>query len=160
MSESYTDKIEPSHFIAQKLDNFMHLFSFVRESTEEELLKLPRYGFRIAPSEEISIKQTMGFTLNSFPYFMLTRIFPYLHYYHDYSECNQVVLTIIYFDFYINYVIDIQQMQLACPVSILDLQACKSEIKRVVSIIQLNDSITEICMNQPVFPRLSLQEYL
>lgn len=160
MSEEFTDKVEPSQYAAQKLHNFMHLFSFVREPTEEELVELPRFGFRLAPNHETTVAQTLGFTLNSFPYFMLTRIFPYFHYYHDYKESNQIVLTIIYFDFYINYVIDIQQMQLASPVNIKDLLSCKEEIKRSISIIRLEDNIVEICMNQPVFPRLSLQEYL
>lgn len=160
MSETYTDQIEPSQFVAHKLHNFMHLFSFIREPTDADIAKLPRYGFRLSPNTESTINQTMGFTLNSFPYFMLTRVFPYLQYYHDYSENNEVVLTIIYFDFYINYVVNIQQMQLASPVNIKDLQSCKEEIKKTISIIQLQDSIVEICMNQPVFPRLALQEYL
>lgn len=160
MSEAYGEQLEPSKYLAHRLDSFMHLFSFVRESTPEDIEKLPRYGFRLSPDIQSDIRHVIGFTLNSFPYFMMTRIFPYLHYYHDYSEQNEIVFTIIYFDFYINYVIDIQQMQLACPVNIKDLQSCKADIKHVSQIIRLDGALAEICMNQPTFPRLALQDFI
>ena len=160
MTDAYNPSSEPSQFVASKLDAFMHLFSFVREPTEEDLKKLPTYGFRIIPNSEIPVPHTMGFTLNSFPNFMLTRIFPYFQYYHDFKDDSEVVLTVVYFDFYISYVIDIAQMQLASPVNIKDLQSCKDEIKGMLPIIHVADRIVEICMNQPVFPREHLKEYL
>ena len=160
MAEGYTEQTEPSRFIAHRLDAFMHLFSFVRNPTDEEVNTLPRFGFRLTPNPDKHITHTMGFTLNGFPYFMLNRVFPYLHYYHDYSEHNEIVLTIIYFDFYINYVIDVQQMQLACPVNLKDLQSCKEDIKNMLPIINLSEQLVEICINQPVFPREHMKEYL
>lgn len=149
--------LEPSQFLAAKLDSFMHLFSFIKEATEEDLKTLPVFGFRLKPNTTGNIHSTIGFTLNSFPYFMLTRIFPYLHYYHN---DKQLVLAVVYFDYVINYVIDTAQMQLACPVNMQDLQSCKEEIKKVPQIINLQDSLVEICMNQPAFPKEHMKEYL
>lgn len=150
----------PSHFLAQRLDGFMNLFSYVREAKPEDIGKLPQFGFRLIPNKHGSVEETLGFTLNSFPYFMLTRILPYFHYYYDYSESNEIVLTIVYFDFYIHYVINVSQMQLACPVNIADLQSCKDSVKRMGSLLNVSEEITSICMNQPTFVKDHMKDLL
>lgn len=160
MNGMYDITKEPSKYLASRLDSFMHLFSFIREATEEDLEKLPITGFRLMPSDNSSVEKVLSNTLDNFPYFMLTRVFPYFHYYYDYKYEREVVLVIVYLDYVVNYVLDVSAMQMSSPVNISDLQSCREEIQKVPFILNLTDSLVEICMNQSIFPRESLKELL
>lgn len=156
-----SNTINPSEFVTQRLDSFMNLFSFIKEVQEgDDVAELPSFAFRLVPSEGDSVNKTLSAVLENFPYFMLTRVFPYFHYYYDDPNFKQVTLTIGYFDYFVRYLIDTNAMQLACPSNILDLQSCKESIKNSYLFLDHSEGISEISMSKATLYKKALEEHL
>lgn len=157
---SYTPDQEPSRYVASRLDLFMTGFSFIKQSTPEDAKSFPIVGFRLVPNGNCTVEENVKNCLNNFPYFILSRIFPYLQFYQENQVNEKIVLVIVYFDLAVEYTVDLTAMQIDCPCSALDLKEVLPAIKRVGDILYLEDGATEICLNQSVNPRSAFESIL
>lgn len=157
---TYTSDQDPSRYTASRLDLFMTGFSFITHSKPEDGKTIPVLGFRIVPNTNCTIEENIKNCINNFPYFILSRVFPYFQFYRENEVHDKVVLTIIYFDLAVEYTVDLVAMQMDCPCSALDFKEVLPTIKRVGEILYLDEGATEICLNQPVNPRSAFESIL
>lgn len=157
--QKYDLNEEPSQYVASVLSPFVTGFSFIHPVTSKDN-KLPVKGFRLVPNTGETIQANVNHICNNFHYFMLTRIFPYFQFYHDFEKEPEVILVIVYFDYAVEYKLNVEEMQLNAPSSAIDLQPALESIKRVSEILYVDEGLTEICLNQAVNPRTSFETIL
>lgn len=125
----------------------MHTSIKVIENIPEKGLK---FGINFIENTTKSKNHNVETIKNSFPYFMYTRVFPFLKF-HLETEAEYIYLVFNYFGTVVNYEIDFKKFLLTIPPTKSDLESTLDNIKtmsKVLTYIQNeNTFITEVCLN-------------